>query len=208
MIALKRLSILVCCITLGVLLFAACGGDEPSSTQAAPTQAPTATAVPTPTATLVPARPAPPTAAPTATVVPTATPAPTPAPTATPTPEPTPTPAPTAVPTPVPTAAPTPAPTTAPVQVMVDKTRPPHVFVGRAILDGVVAPAGTEVTAWEGSSLIASTTVFNRDGGYQLHVFGEGRTITFKIGNATVPRDFSPTLTGGADILDLITTSS
>ena len=206
MIALKKLALLVCCLTLGVSLLAACGGEE-TPTLGPPTVAPTATPVPTPTPTLVPARQASPTAVPTATAVPTPTPTPTPQPTATPTPEPTATPVPTAVPTPIPTVAPTPEPTVAPVQAPVDTTRPPHIIIGKVYLEGTVAPAGTEVTAWEGPSLIASATVFNRDGDYRLDVFGAGRTITFKIGEAIVPRNFGPTETGGADILDLIATS-
>jgi outer membrane biosynthesis protein TonB len=163
---------------LMAVLIVACGPD------------PTPTPEPTPTPTLAPT----PTPEPTPTATP--EPTPTPPPTATPMPEPTPTP--TAVP-----ATPTPGPT--PTLAPVDESRPPHIFVGTATVNGVLAQPGTRVVALIDGVQVAEAFV-TTDGRYNIQVSGNpNRTVTFRIGNANAQQ--TATLeTGGADIINLTAT--
>ena len=175
----KKLFIVLCCLTLGVSLLAACGGDgDPTTAPAAPTptEAPAPTDAPTP----IPTEPPAPTEAPTA--VPAVAPVPTEAPTQAPPPT-TAAPQPTAAPTLAPTAAPVPTPLA--TQAPVDKSSPPHLFIGRATLDGVPVPDGTLITAWVGDVAVAAGTV------------------SFKIGDLDANETLGPTSIGGADVLVL-----
>ena len=79
---------------------------------------------------------------------------------------------------------------------------PPHVFIGRAVLNGLEALVGTVVTAYIDGVVQGSTTV--RDGGsYTLVVNkGTGTSRTFKIGSL----DAAETSTweqGGGTVLNL-----
>ena len=132
-----------------VSLMAACGGEEPQPAPAAPTvAAPPPTSPPPPPPTSAPAL----AAAPQPIVV-AATPTPVPA---TPTPVPAaPTPAPprtTAAPAPTtapaPTAEPTAAPDVASPPQLSPSDGPPHIFIGKASLDGTPAAPGTIVAAY------------------------------------------------------------
>jgi hypothetical protein len=49
---------------------------------------------------------------------------------------------------------------------------PPHLFTGTAMIDGIPAPAGTTVSAWVGSVLVASTVIEKR-----LEVFSLGTSL-------------------------------
>jgi hypothetical protein len=165
-----------------------------------------AQATPTPTPT------PPPTPEPTATTAPT----PTPEPTATATPEPTPTPAPTATPRPTPAPSPdivvdtpTPAPTVQPTRTpgASDTSRPPHVFIGTATINGQPAPEGTEITALIDGVVVAS--VFTQEGGEfgeELYVMGNvGKTVTFRIGDLEAAESFEVE-TGGVSLVTLTAT--
>ncbi len=178
---------LVILLALIVSLAVACGQATPTPTPA-PTPEPTATAVPTPTPE--------PTA--TATPVPTPTPVPTAAPSPTPTPElvvDTPTPAPTVPPTATPGASDT------------GTSRPPHVFVGTATINGAPAPAGTEITALIDGIVVAS--VFTVEGGEfneELYVMGNvGETVNFRIGDLAAAESFEVE-TGGITLVTLTAT--
>ena len=157
-----------------------------------PTPEPTATPVPTPTPTPVPT--ATPVPAPTATPQPGVTPAPTPPrPTATPWPTPTPTPWPTATPQPTPTPVPTPTPTTppppaAPTQLESTTNEPPHIFSGRATIDGVSAGAGVAIDAYDGNNVLVGATTTTAGGRFYIHVHRAANPISFQVNQRTAPQ--------------------
>ena len=138
-----------------VIFLAACGEDTavaPASTAVAQPQAqPTATRLPTqaPTASLIP----------TPTSAPTATPLPTPmlAPTDTATPR-------LVVGIARPTATPVPTPTPAPDLDQLGQNRPPHIFMGTVMVGGLPAPDGTVIKALVDGVEVASVQV--EDGKY------------------------------------------
>ncbi len=173
-----------------VLLVAACGDDptpapitvaqvevQPTATTA-PTAIPTATSVPTPTA------------------EPTATPLPTPtlAPTATATPR-------LGVGMVPRTPTPLPTPTPVPDLEQLSQNRPPHIFVGAVMIDGLSAPDGTVVRALVNGVEVASVQV--EDGQYlPLAVLIPGQTVTFLVGDLTADQTFL-TVVGGVNVLNL-----
>ena len=182
-----------------VLLGAACGGDPtvaPAPTAVAQVQIqPAANAVTTPEPTAVPT--------PTATPTPTAEPAPTPLPT--------PTLAPTATATPrlsagiVPhTPTPLPPPTPVPDLAQLSENRPPHIFVGAVMIDGLPAPEGTVIRALVNGVEVASVQV--EDGRYlPLAILIPGQTVTFMVGDLTVKETYL-TQVGGVSLLNLTVT--
>ena len=176
----KRFGLIVLGVLVAVLLVA-CG-------QETPTPEPTLAATPLPTATAMPA--------PTPTAVPT------------PTPEPTATPIPTATPTPPPVVeldTPTPQPSPTPQTTVTQDSRPPHVFVGTATINGVPAPEGTVVVALIDGVEVAQSFV-SSDGSFEaLYVGNPGRTVTFRIGNVMARESFTIEV-GEADIVTLTAT--
>ena len=180
-----------------VLLVAACGGD------------PTVTPIPTAVAQLE-VQPA---ATPASTAITNATAVPTPTAEPTATPLPTPTLAPTTTATPrlgvgmVPrTPTPFPTPTPVPDLEQLSQNRPPHVFVGAVMIDGLPAPDGTVVRALVNGVEVASVQV--EDGKYlPLVILIPGQTVTFTVGDWTAAETFL-TEVGGVDVLNLTATSS
>lgn len=78
----------------------------------------------------------------------------------------------------------------------------PHVFVGRATIDGSYPPAGTSVTAVI-SQQVKGTTTVKADGTYSMVVAqGNGTSIQFFIGSAKAAQTGSWEF-GGATDLDL-----
>lgn len=178
---------LVILSALIISLVVACGQATPTPT---PTPEPTATAAPSPTP------------EPTAT----ATPDPTPTPVPTDTPSPTPTPSPELI-ADTPTPAPTVPPTATPGASDTGTSRPPHVFVGTATINGAPAPAGTEITALIDGIVVAS--VFTLEGGEfneELYVMGNvGETVNFRIGDLAAAESFEVE-TGGITLVTLTAT--
>lgn len=83
---------------------------------------------------------------------------------------------------------------------------PPHVFHGTVMVNGLRAPAGTEVTALVGGTEQITTTV-DQDGTYTLLVpQGDGTEVTFRVGtlDATETGDWE---LGGADVVNLTASS-
>ena len=146
-----------------------------------------------------------PTPEPTRVSEPTATPRPTPEPTIQKTPDPTP------KATLKPTVPPTLTPTPKPVDILlppVNASQLPHVFVGSATIDSVVAPDGTEVSVWiEGySEPLASALVFAGDftvivPQYGAESFG-GRMLLFRLDGLTAMPE-AVWSSGAADLLSL-----
>jgi hypothetical protein len=82
---------------------------------------------------------------------------------------------------------------------------PPHVFHGTVTVNGLRAPAGTEVIAVAGGDPVATATV-DQNGEYTLLVPQTEGQITFRVGtlNAAQTGDWEQ---GGADIVNLSATS-
>ncbi|MCL0099165.1 hypothetical protein M1O16_04975, partial [Dehalococcoidia bacterium] len=58
----------------------------------------------------------------------------------------------------------------------------PHTFSGTVTIGDQPAPVGTVVSAWVGEEEVASTTVFDADGSYELSVSASpGDTIDFYV---------------------------
>ena len=139
------------------------------------------------------------------TVTAVATPTPTPAPTPTPVPTATPRPTPTATPwpTPVPTATaatpyPTPMPTPAAPQLVIPGNEPPHLFIGRATLNGNAVGAGVSVQAYDGSKLIGAT-VTQAGGTFTIHVHRSAGVITFRVNNQAAAESWASWSSGQAN---------
>ncbi len=178
-----------------VLLVSACGADStvpqaPTAVakleaQAAatltPTAVPTATTIPTPTATPLPT----PTLAPTATATPRLSMIITPR---------------------TPTPHPTPTPTPVPDLDQLSQNRPPHIFVGAVLMDGLPAPDGTVVRALVNGVEVASVQV--EGGKYPaLAILILEQTVTFLVGDLTAAQTYI-TEVGGLNLLNLTATSS
>ena len=147
-----------------------------------PTPEPTATPIPTPTPTPEPTPT--PVPAPTATPQPGVTPEPTPPrPTATPWPTPTPTPWPTATPQPTPTPPPA-----APTQLESTTNEPPHIFSGRATIDGISAGAGVAIDAYDGNNVLVGATTTTAAGRFSIHVHRAANPISFQVNQRTAPQ--------------------
>ena len=58
----------------------------------------------------------------------------------------------------------------------------PHIFIGTAEVNGLTAPTGTPITAWDGGSQIGSTAV-TAGGKFTIYVSRAPGRITFKIDN-------------------------
>ena len=79
---------------------------------------------------------------------------------------------------------------------------PPHVFTGKAMVDGQTAPDGTMVTAMIGEDKKGSTSVM--DGKYALAVkAGDGTEVSFMVGDAMV-METGEWMMGGASMMDLM----
>ena len=134
---------------------------------------------------------------PTPTPQPTATPVPTPTPVPTATPRPTPTVTP--YPTPVPTAtAATPMPTPAAPQLVIPGNEPPHLFIGRAMLNGNAVGAGVSVQAYDGGKLIGAT-VTQAGGTFTIHVHRSTGVITFRVNNQAAAESWASWSSGQAN---------
>ncbi|MDA0733626.1 MAG: hypothetical protein O2909_03090 [Chloroflexi bacterium] len=155
------------------VLLIAACGSDPTPV---PTVAPTAVPVVTP-----------PTTAPTATIAPTNTLAPTA------------TIAPTNTPAPTPTRAPAPTIDLAAAR----SNQPPHVFVGTAKIDGIVAPQGTIVSALIGSQTVALAVVDKPNGGFTILVDVLNQPVTFKVGEFAASNPAVTTQRGEGTKLDL-----
>ena len=171
-----------------VLLLSGCGEDStvaPAPTAAAQLEAQPAVATAVPTATTMPT----PTAEPTATLAPMAT--------ATP-----------RLTMRIAPRKPTPISTSTPVPDLdqLSQNRPPHIFVGAVLVDGLPAPDGTVVRALVNGVEVASVQV--EDGIFPaLAVLIPGQTVTFLVGNLTAAETFF-TEVGGIDLLNLTATRS
>ncbi|HZA22103.1 MAG TPA: hypothetical protein VFA32_05785, partial [Dehalococcoidia bacterium] len=82
---------------------------------------------------------------------------------------------------------------------------PPHVFIGTVTVNGLPAPAGTEVTALADGQELVSTTV-EPDGTYTLLVPQTEGEVTFRVGTLTTQQraDWEQ---GGADMVNLTASS-
>src|ERR671914_2796547 len=82
---------------------------------------------------------------------------------------------------------------------------PPHVFIGTVTVNGLRAPAGTEVTALAGGQELATTTV-DPDGTYTLLVPQTEGEVGFGVGTLTAQQraDWEQ---GGADMVNLTASS-
>ena len=79
---------------------------------------------------------------------------------------------------------------------------PPHVFTGKAMVNGQTAPDGTMVTAMIGNAEKGSGTVM--DGKYALAVkAGDGTEVSFMVGDAMV-MEKGEWMMGGASMMDLM----
>ena len=129
------------------------------------------------------------------TVTAVATPTPTPVPTATPRPTPTATP----YPSPVPTAtAATPTPAPAAPQLIIPGNEPPHLFIGRAMLNGNAAGVGVSVQAYDGGKLIGAT-VTQAGGTFTIHVHRSAGVITFRVNNQAAAESWASWSSGQAN---------
>src|ERR687892_341004 len=82
---------------------------------------------------------------------------------------------------------------------------PPHVFHGTVTVNGLRAPAGTEVIALAGGQPVATGTV-EQNGEYTLLVPQSEGEITFRVGTLEAA-ETSNWEQGGADIVNLTTSS-
>jgi hypothetical protein len=82
---------------------------------------------------------------------------------------------------------------------------PPHVFHGTVTVNGLQAPAGTEVTALAGGQPVATDTV-DQNGEYTLLVPQSEGEITFRVGTLEAA-ETSNWEQGGADIVNLTASS-
>src|ERR671915_607900 len=82
---------------------------------------------------------------------------------------------------------------------------PPHVFIGTVTVNGLRAPAGTEVIALAGGQELATTTV-EPNGTYTLLVPQTEGEVTFRVGTLTAQQraDWEQ---GGADMVNLTASS-
>src|SRR5918996_1879375 len=82
---------------------------------------------------------------------------------------------------------------------------PPHVFIGTVTVNGLRAPAGTEVIALAGGQELATTTV-EPEGTYTLLVPQTEGEVTFRVGTLTAQQraDWEQ---GGADMVNLTASS-
>lgn len=115
---------------------------------------------------------------------------------------PTPTPVPTATPRPTPTATPwpTPAATPAPAapQLIIPGNEPPHLFIGRATLNGNAVGAGVSVQAYDGGKLIGAT-VTQAGGTFTIHVHRSAGVITFRVNNQAAAESWASWSSGQAN---------
>ena len=123
---------------------------------------------------------------------------------ATPTPAPTPTPVPTATPRPTPTPVPattpypTPMPTPAAPQLVIPGNEPPHLFIGRATLNGNAVGPGVSVQAYDGGKLIGAT-VTQAGGTFTIHVHRSTGMITFRVNNQAAAESWASWSSGQAN---------
>jgi hypothetical protein len=82
---------------------------------------------------------------------------------------------------------------------------PPHVFIGTVTVNGLRAPAGTEVTALADGQELATTTV-EPDGTYTLLVPRTEGEVTFRVGTLTAQQN-ADWEQGGADMVNLTASS-
>lgn len=80
------------------------------------------------------------------------------------------------------TAATTPTPTPAAPQLVIPGNEPPHLFIGRATLNGNAVGAGVSVQAYDGGKLIGAT-VTQAGGTFTIHVHRSAGVITFRVNN-------------------------
>ncbi|MCH8987788.1 MAG: hypothetical protein IIA92_03175 [Chloroflexi bacterium] len=203
----KRLTLLML-LSAGLLILAACGGEDQTQQPPTPTvtvaAVPTATAAPEPTDTPAPAPTSTETPGPTRVLEPTATPRPTPQPTATPAPEPTATPQPTATPeptatpqptaTPEPTATPQPTATPAPTATPQPTATPEPTATPQPTPTPTPVPVYAFVTGSASTKLAASDSALGKKFGTYVAIDGE--TII-----AGVPADFSNGTDAGAAVV-------
>ncbi len=162
-------------LAVAVFLIAACGGSDPTVVPTtAPTEAPDVVA---PTSMPEPTA----TAAPTNTLAPTATSAPTN--------------------TPAPTPTSTPAPT---IDLAAAKSNePPHIFVGTAKIDGILAPRGTIVAAVIGGQTAGLGVVEDNGVFTPIVVDVLGQFVTFKVSEFEAGQPAVQTKKGEGTVLDL-----
>ena len=82
---------------------------------------------------------------------------------------------------------------------------PPHVFIGTVTVNGLRAPAGTEVIALAGGQELATTTV-EPNGTYTLLVPQTEGEVTFRVGTLTAQQN-ADWEQGGADMVNLTASS-
>lgn len=100
----------------------------------------------------------------------------------------------TAATTPTPAATPAPA---AP-QLIIPGNEPPHLFIGRATLNGNAAGAGVSVQAYDGGKLIGAT-VTQAGGTFTIHVHRSAGVITFRVNNQAAAESWASWSSGQAN---------
>ena len=106
---------------------------------------------------------------------------------------------PAATPTPAPTAtAATPTPTPAAPQLVIPGNEPPHLFIGRATLNGNAVGAGVSVQAYDGGKLIGAT-VTQAGGTFTIHVHRSAGVITFRVNNQAAAESWASWSSGQAN---------
>ncbi len=95
---------------------------------------------------------------------------------------------------------PTPAATPAPPapQLVIPGNEPPHLFIGRATLNGNAVGAGVSVQAYDGGKLIGAT-VTQAGGTFTIHVHRSAGVITFRVNNQAAAESWASWSSGQAN---------
>lgn len=82
---------------------------------------------------------------------------------------------------------------------------PPHVFIGKATIDGELAPPGTIVAAFVGGNEAGKGLVLD-NGQFTILIPFPNQIVSFSVGGFDTGQT-APTEVGGADVIDLSTSS-
>lgn len=90
------------------------------------------------------------------------------------------------------------APTPAAPQLIIPGNEPPHLFIGRATLNGNAVGAGVSVQAYDGGKLIGAT-VTQGGGTFTIHVHRAAGVITFRVNNQAAAESWAYWSSGQAN---------
>ena len=89
-------------------------------------------------------------------------------------------------------------PTPAAPQLVIPGNEPPHLFIGRATLNGNAVGPGVSVQAYDGGKLIGAT-VTQAGGNFTIHVHRSAGVITFRVNNQAAAESWGSWSSGQAN---------